>query len=104
MKEKRVIFNMPVKKYADFRIRLRHDGLKQYQLFNWLVDKYLSNDADVLESITDLKVAISSQGKSKIAKTRALIDEGNVLKGQFGLTAEDLTTLYDIIEKEIPEV
>ena len=104
MKEKRVIFNMPIKKYGDFRIRLRHDGLKQYQLFNWLVDKYLSNDAIVLESVTSLKSEISSQGKSKITKTKALIDEGNVLKSQFGLTSEDLTAIYDIIEKEVPEV
>jgi hypothetical protein len=104
MKEKRVIFNMPVKKYADFRIRLRHDGLKQYQLFNWLVDKYLNNDMSIAESVADLKQSASNQGKSKIKKTRSLIEAGDRIKSQFRLDDSDVQDLYDIIEGGLPEV
>ena len=104
MIEKRVIFNMPIKKYADLRIRLRHDGLKQYQLYNWLTDKYLSNEEAITGVVKELKYSIAKQGKIKIRKTDELIEAGRLQEQQFGLTKGDIENIYDIIEGELPEV
>ena len=104
MSEKRVIFNMPEKTYADFRIRLRHDGLKQYQFFNWVVEKYLTHDVDMLNTVGSLKSLIAAQGKAKIRKTRKLLDEGNDMQRNFNLNKDEVSDLYDIIEGDLPEV
>ncbi len=104
MKEKRVIFSMPIKKYADMRIRLRHDGLKQNQLYNWFSDKYLSNDQIAVEMVEQLKFALAKQGKRRILKTKSLIKNGREMGEKYGLTEGDLDDIYDIIESELPEV
>ena len=104
MKEKRVIFNMPIKKYADMRVRLRHDGLKQYQLFNWLIDKYLSGDDVLVDKVRELKYMIAKQGKLKIEKTDSLLRAGKDLESMFGLSDKEVNDIYDILEKDLPEV
>jgi hypothetical protein len=95
MREKRVIFKMPEKKYADMRIRLRHDGLKQYQLYNWFTNKYLDNDPDILDLVQKLKLSIAKQGKRRIVRSRTLIDQGNITRHNFNLTEDETENLYD---------
>ena len=104
MNEKKVIFKMPEDKFAEMRIRLRHDSLTQYQFYNWLTEKYISSDMGMVEMIEGLKLSIGKQGVKRIRKTKHLIQDGERNKSMFNLTEEDKRDLYDIIEKEIPEI
>ena len=95
---------MPEKKFADMRIRLRHDGINQYQLYNWLTGMYLSNNDLMVEIVQELKYNIAKQGKRRIRRSRKLIDRGKELEKTLNLTGEEKEHLFDIIEEDLPEV
>jgi len=97
---KNVVFVEDDKRHADLRIRLRHDGITQTQFFQGIITGYLNKDERIIEYMTDLKYEIAKQGKSKIKKTRALIDDGSRILEEFSFTSAERKELFDVIAEE----
>ena len=97
---KKVVFLDDDKRYADLRIRLRHDGLTQTEFFQNLITGYLNNDEHVIEYITDVKTSLAKQGKKRIAKTRKLIDAGRQMLEDFSLSEDEKSQIFDMISEE----
>jgi hypothetical protein len=51
-----------------------------------------------------MKFSISNQGKSKINKTKQLIEEGYELESMFNLTEKERDKIFDLIAQEHGEV
>ena len=58
-KIKKVLFEMSDTEYARFRIKLKHDKIKQKEFFCYLVRRYLENDHNVVEVVQMLQLCKS---------------------------------------------
>jgi len=98
--EKKVQFTDSDKRYADLRLQLHFDGLRQGEFFRGLVLGYLERDEDLMAYIEKLKEKVARYSKNKrniIAKSdkkrKEIIDK-------FGLNPEEIEDIFDMIEKE----
>jgi hypothetical protein len=97
---KKVVFLDDDKRYADLKIRLRHDGLTQVEFFQNIVTGYLNNDEGIIEYVTNVKSRLAKQGKKRIARTRKLIDTGRQVLEDFSLSDDERDQLFDMISEE----
>ena len=97
---KKVVFLDDDKRYADLKIRLRHDGLTQIEFFQNIVTGYLNNDESIIEYVTDVKLRLAKQGKGRITKTRKLIAAGRQVLDDFSLSEDERDQLFDMISEE----
>ena len=97
---KKVVFLDDDKRYADLKIRLRHDGLTQVEFFQNIVTGYLNNDEGIIEYVTVVKSRLAKQGKKRIAKTRKLVDAGRQVLDDFSLSDDERDQLFDMISEE----
>ena len=102
--EKKIIFQDSDKRHADLRIRLRHDGLTQAGFFKSIVTGYLEGDHRIIDFITEVKIKIAKQGKRRIRKTKKLLDGGKETERLFNLTETEEKDLFDMIEREFPDL
>tara|TARA_B100001094_G_C17777374_1_gene598000 strand:- start:282 stop:614 length:333 start_codon:yes stop_codon:yes gene_type:complete len=101
--KKKVIFYDSDKRYADLKIRLEHDGLSQPKFFRGLLTGYLSRDPDILNYIDKLKSA-SRVSKKRIKEDRELIKKGEEKLDTFSLGSGEIESIFDILEKENPNL
>ena len=101
---KKIVFQDSDKRYADLKVRLRHDGLTQIQFFQALITGYIDNDPRIIDYITDVKFSLARQGKGRIQKSRDLLREGEQLKRLFGFDESEKEELFDMIAKELPDL
>ena len=100
---KKICFESTDKLHANLKICLHHDDIKIREFFNEMVKGYVEKNENIMAFIEEIKEkkAIS---KNRRAKTkRARLKEKNVIK-QFGLDENDIENIFDIIEKERPEL
>ncbi len=101
---KKIVFQDLDKRHADLKIRLRHDGLTQIQFFQSMMAGYIDNDPRIVDFITDVKYALARQGKTRISKTRNLIEEGEQIKRLFIFDDNEKEEIFDMIAKELPDL
>jgi hypothetical protein len=101
--KKKIVFYDSDKRYADLKIRLGHDGLSQAKFFRGILTGYLSQDPDILNFVDKLKAA-SSVNKKRIKEDRRLIKDGEEAAGKFSLGNQEIENIFDILEKENPNL
>ena len=101
---KKIVFQDLDKRHADLKIRLRHDGLTQIQFFQSIMTGYIENDPRLVDFITDVKISLARQGKTRIKKTRNLIEEGEQIKRLFLFDDGEQEEIFDMIAKEFPDL
>ena len=76
--KKKVVFYDSDKRYAELKVRLKHDGISQAHFFRGVLTGYLSQDEDVLNFVDKLKASKNhgNSSKSCIKKDRLLIKDG----------------------------
>lgn len=97
-KEKKVVFYDREHNYANFKIRLRYDGITQGNFFRFLIGNYLKNNSHMLKMVEEYKINNTKIGKSKIKRTEKDFLEADSLLGRIGITKSDKTHIYDLIE------
>lgn len=101
--KKKIIFYDSDKRYADLKIRLEHDGLSQAKFFRGILTGYLSKDPDLLNFIDKLKEE-ANVSKKRIKRDRKLIKDGEEKLDQFYLGSGEIEDIFDILEKENPNL
>ena len=101
---KKIVFEDTDKRHAELLIRLRHDGISQIQFFQSLITGYIQKDIRIIEYITDHKASLSKHGKSKIKKTKQLIEDGYNLENMFSLNEKEKENIFDTIAQEFPDL
>jgi hypothetical protein len=99
-RKKKVVFEDYEDNYANLKIRLRHDRIRQSEFFSFLVAKYTSCDPSFMLMIEDLKISLARVGKKRIKVASDDIKEGETLLEKLGISEADKEDLFDLIEKE----
>ena len=104
--KKKVVFYDSDKRYAELKIRLKHDGISQAHFFRGLLTGYLSQDSDVLNFVDKLKASKShgNGSKTSIKNDRSLIKDGKQSAEKLSLDNEEIEDIFDILERENPNL
>ena len=98
--EKKISFLDTDKRHADLIIRLKHDGLTMAKFFRALITGYIEQDHAIMDFIERFKLSSGSQSKKQINIIKDKQEQGEKIKGQFGLNAKEVADIFDILEKE----
>lgn len=101
---KKVVFYSTDKIHADLKIRLKYDGITQSAFFRGIMQGYIDKDPLINEFIDFLKTKEGGQGIQKRKQTRKLFEQGGDVATKFGLGDDEVESIFDIIEKEHPEL
>tara|TARA_R100000008_G_C3452699_1_gene100172 strand:- start:20 stop:358 length:339 start_codon:yes stop_codon:yes gene_type:complete len=102
--KKIVQFTDDTKRYADLKIRLHYDGLRQGEFFRSLVLGYLERDEDLMKFLKKVQEEISRYSKSKRNKLSKTDENRRVTIDKFALDEKDIESIFDLIEEEYPEL
>ena len=103
---KKVVFYDSDKRFAELKIRLQHDGISQAQFFRGIVTGYLMQDGDVLSYVDKLKASknIGNRSNKSIKEERELINTGKEQLDKLALDDEEIENIFDILEKQNPDL
>ena len=102
--QKRIAFTDTYKRHADLIIRLKHDNFTMAKFFRALISGYLEGDEAILDFISRFKKSsgIQSQNKNKIIQD--FQKKGEAIKNKFALNEAEVENIFDILEKEHPDL
>ena len=100
---KKICFDSTDKLHADLKICLHYDDIKIREFFNEIVKGYVEKNDKILAFVDEIKEkkAISKNKRGKVERART--KEKNVVK-QCGLSENEIENIFDILEKENPEL
>ena len=101
---KKIMFYDTDKRHADLKIRLQHDSLTQSAFFRALISGYLEKDSRIMEFVDDYKTGNSIQNKADRRTMNKFIEAGKQMEKTHGLGDDELENIFDMIEKEHPEL
>ena len=99
---KKVVFYDTDKRFADLKIRLKHDKISQAQFFRSVVTGYIEQDEDMLNFIDKRKNR--TQTKKSINENRKLITKGKQLVSDLNLDETEKNNIFDLIATENPDL
>ena len=103
-RDKRISFMDTDKRNADLMIRLKHDGLTKTKFFREMLTGYLERDHAIVDFIERVKDNTDSQSKKQSKIVKNLEERGNENKTKFGLGDEEIENIFDLLEKEHPDL
>jgi len=92
------------KRNADLMIRLKHDGLTKTKFFRELLTGYLEKDHAIVDFIERLKDNKDMQSKKQSKIVKDLDEKGKENRKKFGLKDEEIENIFDLLEKEHPDL
>ena len=101
---KKFMFYDTGKRQADLKIRLDYDGMNQSQFFRAMITGYLDRDESLLDFLDQYKDTNQVQGQKKRAGNKLFIKAGRQVEKEFALDENEIENIFDIIEKDHPEI
>jgi hypothetical protein len=101
---KKFMFWDTEKNQIDLRIRLQYDGMNQSNFFRAMIAGYLAKDVHIMAYVGEYKEKYVIHNKKKRKETEQLLKEGRELEQDFALNENDIENIFDILEKEHPEL
>ena len=102
--EKQVCFEDFDKNHADLKIRLHYDGLYQNEFFRLMMRKYINKDENMMKIIDEYKEEKNNQSKLNRKKSKKLIKSCRNVENKFALNSDNIEDIFDLLEKEHPEL
>ena len=102
--EKKISFIDKDKNHADLIIRLKHDGLTMSKFFRALIKGYIDQDYAILDFIERFKTSSGSQSQKQTKIIHDIKKRGEEVKTKFALNNEEVENIFDILEKEHPDL
>ena len=93
------------KRKANLKIKLHYDGLTQADFFRGIITAYLEEEEHLYKWLTNFKEE-NSKIKSSAMRARAEKDDKGAkqITRKFGITAEEIEDMFDLLEREHPEL
>jgi hypothetical protein len=101
---KKVIFEESDKRHADLKIRLHADDMKQGEFFRLMVAGYIERDERIVNFVEEYKEKNNIQSKEKRTKSKNIYNKSNETKSKFALNEGEVESIFDLLEKECPEL
>jgi len=101
--KKQICFDSTAKLHAELKIRLHYDEIKIRDFFNETIKAYLEKDENIINFIEKIKEKknISKTRRNKIKKANK--KQKNTIK-KFSLDKGDIEDIFDILQKEHPDL
>ena len=103
-KTKKIIFTVPENDKAKFKLQLQYDSLTQAQFLRGVIDAYINKDENFMNFIAALKAHYGVQSKSHLRKAKKNLEQILETKKKFALEDDEVENIFDILEKEHPEL
>lgn len=101
----KIAFYEKDKTKADLKIKLHSDGLSQAAFFRGVIKAYVSEEQSFMQWLSHFRIENSKiRSLSKHKKTEKLENSGQENLRKFGITTDDVDDIFDLIEKEYPEL
>jgi len=101
----KLTFFLDSKLHENLKIRLYYDQIKtQSEFFRYCVESYLGGDPLFMEFLDDYKINKKVQSKTRVTKSRKLREKGSKILRDLALTEEEIENVFDILEKDLPEL
>jgi len=101
----KLTFFVNSKSHENLKVRLYYDEIKtQTEFFRICVESYLNQDKLFMEFLDDYKITKRVQSKKRTTASRKLRDKGNQLMKDLALNEEDIENIFDVLEKDLPEL
>jgi len=102
--KKKVVFYDSDKRHAELRVKLQYDGMTQSDFFRSVVGGYLEDDPLIVEFIHTMRQRLE-KGSGRQRKIWKEDSAGAATtRDQFALNEDELEDIFDILEKEHPEL
>ena len=105
-KNKQVLFLETEKRHADLKVKLKHYGISQSEFIRGCISGLISDDEQFLPfffKLLEEKSYLKSTKNRK--KNKEMITKGlNTLKEDFNLADSEIENIFDIIEKDHPDL
>ena len=99
-----IMFTVTKRAKADFKIQLQYDSLTQVKFFRAVMEGYLNKDPDLIAYLNRFKEQNSIQNATQRKRTETNIKQAKETKKQFALGDEEVDSIFDILEKEHPDL
>lgn len=103
-KKVKIMFSVPERTKADFKIRLQHDSMTQVKFFNSIMEGYLEKDEDLMKYMNKFKKNNYIQNNEQRTKIEKNIQKAKETKSKFSLGDDEVENIFDILEKEHPDL
>ncbi len=105
MEKKRIVVTENEKRHADLKVKLKHFGISQANFFRACVSGFINDDVDFIKyfnKVIDEYTYIKS--KKKTQDSKRLLAKGLKQLGDFGFADGEIDNIFDLIEKEHPDL
>ena len=103
-KKARVMFTISEREKADFKIQLQYDSLTQVKFFRSIIEGYIGKAPDLMLYINKFKKQNSIQNNDQRRKVLTNIKKSNETSSKFALGDEEVDNIFDILEREHPDL
>jgi hypothetical protein len=101
----KLTFFLNSKLHENLKIRLYYDQIKtQSEFFRYCVESYLEQDPLFMEFLDDYKINKKVQSKRRTLGSKKLRKAGQTLMEEMALSTEEVESIFDILEEEMPEL
>ena len=101
--KKQICFDSKTKLHADLKIRLHHDEIKIKEFFNKIVEAYIDKNKNIMAFIDEIKESKSASQTRRNKVKKAKQKQESTIR-QFVLGETEIEDIFDILEKEHPDL
>ena len=103
--KRRVIqFTETEDRHAKLLVRLEYDGLNKSEFFRAILTAYLDRNNDIMNFVDSYTEKKEMHSKKKRKESKELREESKETEKKFGLDNKDIENIFDIMEKEHPDL
>jgi len=103
-KKTKIMFTVTERTKADFKLQLQYDSLTQVKFFRSLMEGYIYKDSDLMVYINKFKKQNSIQNITQRKRIMTNIKQASDTKNKFALGDDEVENIFDILEKEHPDL
>lgn len=103
-KKVKVMFTIGETQKAKFKLQLQYDSMTQVKFFKSIIDGYIEKDEDLMRYMNKFKKENHIQSNEQRKKITNNIKQAKKVKKIFSLEDDEVENIFDILEKEHPEL
>jgi hypothetical protein len=101
--KKQICFESTARLHADLKIRLHYDEIKIKEFFNRIVEAYIDKNKNIMAFIDEIKESKSASQARRNKVKKAKQKQESTIR-QFVLGETEIEDIFDILEKEHPDL
>ncbi len=103
-KTKKIIFTIPENDKVKFKVQLQYDSLTQAKFLRGMIEGYINKDIDFMKFVAKIKGDEKTQSKPHLKRVEKNLQQISQTQNKFALEDDEVENIFDILEKEHPEL